>query len=151
MGILSATTWWGIRCLKPSKLSCPIAILRKFCWSPPTSATGWAQSKVLCLPLWLLAMCLLRAVLWIILILNFRDQAETTIVFHRTNQDLALGVAALHRSRVNDDEFFIGNWVFYWKSKIYKFDPLSEAKICFDHCHWGQYRENNDNILDILL
>jgi hypothetical protein len=80
-------------------------------------------------------MCLLRAVLWITLILNFRDQAETAIVFHRTNQDLALGVAALHRSRVNDDEFFIGNWVFYWKSKIYKFDPLSEAKICFDHCH----------------
>ena len=68
---------------------------------------------------------------------SFGDQADlprileikqkAAIAFHKANQDLALRAAALYRLRINEDEFFVENWVLYWKPEIPKFDPFRLA------------------------
>ena len=55
-------------------------------------------------------------------ILEIKQQAA--IAFHKANQDLALRAAALHRSRIDEDELMVGDWVFYWKPQTHKLDPF---------------------------
>ena len=44
--------------------------------------------------------------------------------FHAANFDLAVRSAALARSRVEEDELMVGDYVFYWKPQTHKLDPF---------------------------
>ena len=71
---------------------------------------------------------------------SFGDQADlprilevkqkAAIAFHKANQDLALRAAALARSRVEEDELMVGDYVFYWKPQTHKLDPFRWRGPC---------------------
>ena len=44
--------------------------------------------------------------------------------FHSANFDLAVRSAALARSRVEEDELMVGDYVYYWKPQTHKLDPF---------------------------
>ena len=44
--------------------------------------------------------------------------------FHSANFDLAVRSAALARSRVDEDELMVGDYVYYWKPQTHKLDPF---------------------------
>lgn len=52
------------------------------------------------------------------------------VAFHRANQDLAIRTAFLHSARVEEDELFAGDYVFYWKPQTNKLDPFRWRGPC---------------------
>ena len=66
-----------------------------------------------------------------------RDQVRNTLIketaavaFHKANADLAMRSAILARSRVEQDELFVGDWCYYWKPQTHKLDPFRWRGPC---------------------
>ena len=52
------------------------------------------------------------------------------MAFHKANADLAMRSAILARSRVEQDELYVGDWCFYWKPATTKLDPFRWRGPC---------------------